>query len=532
MNSPQTEFQKALALHQRGQLEQAERAYTTLLEKDPRNFDVLHLLGMVHQQRGDADKAVDRLTEAMAISDGVAEAHCNLAHALRKLRRFDEALDSYARALDIKPDYFEAGFHRAWLLQDLRRLEEALAAYDGLLALKADAPQVLHNRGLVLHDLGRLDEALRSYDRVLALNAASQPSWHSRGNVLLELERFQEARASYDRAIELKPDDAEALKSRGMLKLLLGDFATGWSDYEYRRKHKSVVAAEQASNIPYWEGQEPRGRSILVSDASGLGDTIQFSRYLPLLAAMGASVTFFGPQKLMRLLSQFGPRVRMVSELPPGQRYDYRCKLLSLPHLLGTDADNIPQLVPYIKAEPERVAHWRTRIGGHGFRVGICWRGAPNRLFDRGRSPPLSAMLPIARLPGVRLISLQKTFGLEQLQDLPAGMQVETLGDDFDNGPDAFLDTAAVMESLDLVLSIDTSITHVAGALGRPVWLALQRVPEWRWQLERRDSPWYPTVRLFRQASLGDWDSVYTAMADELKPWLARRLVNEVKQLK
>lgn len=247
-----------------------------------------------------------------------------------------------------------------------------------------------------------------------------------------------------------------------------------------------------------------------------------------MLAARGASVTFFCAPKLVRLFAGFGSRIRIVAELPKGQRYDYRCRVLSLPQLMGTDGDSIPQNVPYVHAETERVTKWRARLGSHGFRIGICWRGAPDGHYDGGRSPPLAALLPVARLPGVRLISLQKGHGLEQLQGLPTGMQVETLGDDFDNGDDAFLDTAAVMESLDLVIGIDSAITHLAGAMAMPVWVALQRVPDWRWQLERADSPWYPSARLFRQPARGDWNAVYASMAAELTRWLARRYANEL----
>lgn len=525
MTLPQHDIEKALALHRSGQFDQAEQFYLDILQRDPTRLDAMLLLGTLHLQRGDAAKALEKIDRVLSTAPDSTDAHCNRGHALRALNRLDEALVAYETAIARKPDHFEAGFHRARLLQELHRPEEALAAYDNLLALKPDALQVLQNRGMALHALGRLDEALRSYDRVLALNPANQSAWHSRGKVLLELERFQEARASFDRAVELKPDDVDALNSRGRLKLLTGDYATGWKDFEYRQRRNNVA---HGSSVPFWAGEEPRGRSILVTDARSIGDTIQFSRYLPMLAARGASVTFFCTSKLVRLFAGFGSRIRIVAELPKNQRYDYRCRVLSLPHLMGTDAASIPQNIPYVHAETERVARWRAHLGSHGFRIGICWRGAPEGQSDGGRSPPLAALLPIARLPGVRLISLQMGYGLEQLQMLPPGMNVETLGDDFDQGPDAFLDTAAVMESLDLVIGIDSAITHLAGAMAMPVWVALQRVPDWRWQLERSDSPWYPSARLFRQSARGEWNGVYAAMADELTRWLARRYANDL----
>jgi hypothetical protein len=267
------------------------------------------------------------------------------------------------------------------------------------------------------------------------------------------------------------------------------------------------------------------GRSIAVHYEQGLGDVVHFARYVPELARLGASVTFVVPEKLLRLLSDLSPEVRLLSAAPDGERFDYQCTAMSLPHRLNAGAANIPGAIPYLYADPERIAAWKPRIGSEGLKIGIAWQGARWHGIAAvvGRAIPLAAFRPLAQLPGVRLISLQKNEGVEQLSKLPDGMRVETLSEDFDSGPDAFADTVAVMEHLDLIVTCDTSIVHVAGARGRPAWLALKHVPEWRWGLEGRTTPWYPSLRLFRQRRRDNWDEVFAEMAAELGACIGAR---------
>jgi hypothetical protein len=248
----------------------------------------------------------------------------------------------------------------------------------------------------------------------------------------------------------------------------------------------------------------------------GFGDTIQFCRYLPLMAAAGVEPTFLCPPRLRRLLSSL-TGIRLVAERSPGERFDAQIAVSSLPRAFATRLETVPASVPYLAAEPERARRWAARIGAGGFKIGIVWQGNPNPEADTARSIPLAAFAPLAAIAGVRLISLQVGCGVEQLGDLPAGMRVETLGDDFDVGSDGFVDTAAAMGALDLVVTCDTSVAHLAGALARPTWVALKQVAEWRWLRDRDDSPWYPTMRLFRQAQRGVWSDVFAAMAAELR---------------
>lgn len=413
-------------------------------------------------------------------------------------------------------DAFQLAFEAGWAHQQARRLDAALAAYDQALALRPAAMGVHFNRALVLHRLREFERALEGFDRAFALGLKAPALHFNRANTLAELCRFPEALADFDQAIALDPEFAGARRNRGILRLLLGDFAGGWIDYEHRRPKDPSQRMLPQVQAPDWAGEDLAGRSILVSDATGMGDAIHFVRYLPLLAARGARVTFVGNAKLFRLFSSLAPMVRMRAELEPGESFDFQSKLLSLPYRFGTTLATMPWDGPYLAPEPALSAKWRERLGTEGFKVGICWRGNPSRTIDAGRSIPLAGFEALAGIPGVRLISLQKRIGLDELETLPASMRVETLGDDFDEGRDAFVDSAAVMQHLDLMISSDTSAAHLAGALGRPVWIALKQVPEWRWQLDRGDTPWYPSMRLFRQSRRDDWSNVYSEMAAAL----------------
>jgi hypothetical protein len=253
----------------------------------------------------------------------------------------------------------------------------------------------------------------------------------------------------------------------------------------------------------------------VVYSEQGMGDAIQFARFLPRLAASGAKVTFLCHPGLLRLFRTLAPEMEVTDLCGPHRRFDFQCALMSLPERFGVALGDLPGNVPYLFAESALVAQWHTRIGDAGFKIGICWQGNPLGKIDKGRSIPLAKYQPLAAVPGVRLISLQKTHGLDQLANLPGGMVVETLGR-FDEDDDAFIDTAAIMQSLDLVITSDTSTAHLAGALGRPTWVAVKHMPDWRWMLERGDSPWYPSMRLFRQPAPGDWYSVFAAMAEAL----------------
>lgn len=455
--------------------------------------------------------------------------------SLRQQRRLDEAIASLNRAITRKADYAQAFMGRGVVLQELKRFEEALESYDKAIAIKHDYAAAFSNRGILLKEQNRLEEALASYDQAIAIDAGSAETYNNRGNVLIELKRLDEAIASYDKAIALKPNFADAFKNRAQFNLLTGNYEAGWQDYEWRFDAKSFPDKRPMFTAPIWNGEDLTGRGLVVYGEQGFGDTFQFARYLPLLVRRHAQVTFVTDGKLVRLLRSLPEIVRLIdgmgqralaqhsrsagdrlpeTVLRDDERFDFQCALMGLPRRFRTDLSSIPKEVPYLHAEDALVLSWKKRIGSHGFKVGIAWQGTPIGRIDRGRSIPLEEFLPLGRLPGVRLISLQKYHGLDQLA---LCAPIETLGAGFDDGPDGFIDTAAVMANLDLIVTSDTSIAHLAGAMGRPVWVALKHVPDWRWMLEREDSPWYATMRLFRQKTAGDWKAVFARIENALR---------------
>ncbi len=547
---------------QRGRGAEALALIERALAREPRAAEV-------HFNRGNILQGLNRFAEALASYDQVlllmpqnAPAHYNRGNVLQQLKRHEEALASYDKLLALMPDNAAAFYNRGVALQALKRYEEALASYDRALSIALDDAEVLSNRGIALYELKRYEEALASYDQALAIKPDFVEVLNNRGNVLRELNRLEEALASCDKALAIKPDYLEALTNRGMAlqalnrhaealvcydralavspnyadahwavslcSLALGDFERGWREYEWRWKTEDFPSPRREFQRPLWLGREDiRGKTILLYGEQGLGDTLQFSRYVEMVAHRGANVILEVQPALKSLLAGLhgAPRILATGERLPD--FEYQCPLLSLPLAFKTTLETVPARVPYIETTPERVMAWRTRlaqtIDPRDFRVGICWQGQPAAKADIGRSIPLREFYPLSQIPGVRLISLQKHHGLDQLDDLPAGMKVETLGDDFDAGSNAFVDSAAVMESLDLIVASDTSVVHLAGALARPVWVALKHVPDWRFMREQSASPWYPTVRLFRQPKPADWHAVFAIISSELQALVASR---------
>ena len=476
--------------------------------------------GLALMALGRLDEALASYDEALMRQPEYADAFINRGLVLVSLQRLDDALISYDRALSLNPDSREAKANRTSLLSQMGRKEEALAGLDELVAQQPSDGSAYNNRGSVLKTLGELDLALADMDKAASLMPDDASVYSNRAITLEGLGRFDEALADYERALALKPDSQGALFNKGYLLLLLGRFAEGLPLYEHRVHEAPPPDLDPARA---WKGpsQSVTGKTVLVHSEQGLGDVIMFSRYLIDLSALGARIVMAGRDSMTRLLRGLPVPITFIPEHTSPARLDFHVSLASLPLLLGSRVETIPAPVPYLKAEPERVMQWRTRIGAEGLRIGVSWQGKVRGINDPFRSFPLAAMVPLAAMPGVRLISLQKGEGSEQLDHLPAGMTVERLGEDFDSGFDAFIDSAAVMEACDLVISCDTSVAHLAGALGRPTWTALKSVPEWRWLLERTDSPWYPTMTLYRQPRFNDWDSVFAAMAGDLAQKLA-----------
>jgi Flp pilus assembly protein TadD len=497
-------YRSGVRLHGAGRLQEAESVYLQVLAVQPEHADSLHMLGVIASQCGQPRAALACIDQAIAIRPATAMFHVNRAAALLALRQLDAALLACQEAVRLKRYCAEAHQVMGHVLSDLGRPEEAIVAYRAALRYKVELPDLYNNLGLALRHAGRLEEAVVALRQAVKRAPRDEQAQSNLAGVLKEMARPAEAEEVYRAALRLGPDDPVPHVNLGIVLLLAGKFEEGWGEYEWR--FRAGAAKLPPCSQPYWNGDELAGRTLLIRAEQGMGDTIQFCRYVTMATVRGPIVFEVQPG-LRHLMREVAPWVIEVGDALP--KFDVWCPLLSLPHLFGMQAP----APPYLTADADRVTTWRDQIGPQGRRIGIAWQGNPLAAAERGRSIPLREFLPLAQLPGVRLISLQKHHGLEQLATTPDGLRIETLGEDFDAGADAFIDTAAVMQCLDLVITSDTSVAHLAGALGRPVWVGLKHVPDWRWLLEGENCLWYPTMRLFRQTRHGDWGSVFAKMA-------------------
>ena len=501
-------FNRGHLLQNLGHLQDAAASFANAAEHEPNYVQAHFHRGNTMMELGRPVEALEAYDRTLALQPGHAQAHYNRGNVLFSFERDSEALAAYENAIARKPDFAEAWCNRGNVLLLLARREEALASFDRAAALKPQVAQFHCDRATVLQTLRRYDDALAAYDLALALEPADAKAHNNRGMMLYMLRRFDEAIASCDRAIALKPDLAAAYANKGMAQLVTGDLAPGWENFEWRRLLPSS-SDRKFAEPPLTNLADAQGKTILVHCADGFGDTIQFCRYLPLLQQAGAHVLLSVHKKLGRLMRSLG-EVTLAGE---DAAFDYHIPCVSLPRLFQTRLETIPAQTPYLFADAARIEKWSARIGDKGFKIGICWHANSAHDIVEPRCCPLARFAPLARLAGVRLISLQKGGGEEQLDALPddlkmGGMTVERF-DDLDAGPDAFADTAAVMQCLDLVITIDTSVGHLAGALGVKSWNLLLHIAEWRWLLDRSDSPWYPAMRLFRQKRDGDWTGLF-----------------------
>jgi Tfp pilus assembly protein PilF len=456
---------------------------------------------------------------ALRLRPGHAEAHNNLGVALAEQGRPAEAVECYDRALALQPRYAEANFNRGNTLKAQGHCDEAVAAYREALQMRPQWPGALNNLGLALVQLTRFEEARECYEQALRLMPRYAEAHNNLGLCLQGMDQLDLALPHFDRAVELQHDFAAAHANRAQIWLLLGHFRRGWPEYEWRWRLPGVGLLPVPA--PTWDGTPPAGRAILLRAEQGHGDAIQFVRYAKLLAEAGAHVIVDGQAQLLPLLSRCAGVAAVAvrgGDLPV---CDWQTPLLRLPRLLGTTLANIPAPVPYLHPDPDLIEHWRSELGERGpLRIGIAWQGIPKYPQDRQRSIPLRHFLPLARTRGVRVFSLQKGAGTQQLAEV-GDCGIVDLGSRLDETAGAFMDTAAVMTHLDLVVTSDSAVAHLAGALGVPVWVALALAPDWRWLLDRADSPWYPSMRLFRQTALGRWDDVFARIAVEVERWRA-----------
>jgi tetratricopeptide (TPR) repeat protein len=536
-------FAQALRLHQAGRLDAAEAGYRQVLAADPRHAASLHWLGVIAHQRGEHgaaaaligraigidarvalyhsnlgtalqalgrhDQAVACLTQAVALNPAAPELHYNLGNACAAAGRPGEAEASFRAALALRPDFAEAHCNLGNLLRDQGTPEAAGACYRAALAARPDLAPAHTNLGGVLARLGRLEEALACHRAAVALCPLDAASHGSLGAALADLGRLEEAGACLATALRLRPDDAASHFNLATVTLARGDLAAGWREYEWRWRTPQLRDAARDFPRPHWRGEAAAGRTLLIHAEQGYGDTLQFCRYAPLAAARGLRVILEVQPALMRLLAGL-PGVAAVlargESLPP---FDLHCPMLSLPLAFATTLDSIPAAAAYLRAEAPRAARWAGRLAaletGSPLRVGLAWAGNPALPADRRRSLDPALLAPLRAVPSVHLISLQKDAP-------PCPGLTDPMGEVSD-----FADTAALIANLDLVIAADTAVAHLAGALGRQVWLLNRSDTCWRWLTGRRDSPWYPSLRLYRQPGPGEWEPVMAEVAADLR---------------
>ncbi|NTW52426.1 MAG: tetratricopeptide repeat protein [Chlorobiaceae bacterium] len=529
-------FNRGNALLALGQLSEAVASYEKAIAIKGDYHEAFYNRGLLFQRLNRPDAALSSFDAVISFKPDHHEAHYNRGMALDKMKEHAAAVESFDRAININPGHFEAYANRGIALTGMKALMAALESFDNSIAIKADVAEVYYNRGVVLQELGKLDAAMASYDKAIAINPCYQEAYINRGNAFLELKQFDNAFANYDKAIGLKPDDHEAHSSLGVALMELrrfeaalasfdkalalkpddpdicwnkslallacGNFKSGFELYECRWKRDKFTSPVRNFTPPLWLGnQSLEGKTILIHSEQGLGDTIQFCRYIPMVANLGARVIFEVERPLIGLLEELDGLSCLVEKGSVLPEFDCHCPLMSLPLAFKTESNTIPCSRRYLKSRPDKLAYWENRLGKKSTPlIGVAWNGNATHLNDRNRSIPLSLM--IQHLPvGFKYVSLQKEVRQTDKTTLESSADILHFGDELSD----FTDTAALCGLMDMVISIDSSVAHLSGALGVPTWLLLPFSPDWRWMFDRSDSIWYPTLRLFRQQKPDDW---------------------------
>jgi tetratricopeptide (TPR) repeat protein len=513
-NSPEAHNNLGALLRKRGQIVEAAQHYQEALRLKPDYPDA-------HNNLGDALALLDRHQDAVTcyhtalrLRPDYPEAHTNLGISLVSLGKIDEAITHHHEALRLRPGYVEAHCNLGNALSAQKNYTGAEVEYRESIRLRPDYPEGYHNLGTALAELGRLPEAETAYRHALRLRPGYADAHGNLATALLAQARPAEALALFDEILKSKPEDAEIHMGKAFCYLLMGEWKRGWQEYEWRWRSKGFGSLPYTG--PHWDGSPLEGRTILLASEQGLGDTFFVVRYARLVQQRGGKVVMVAPKPLLKLLSRCSGIDLLLDKDSPLPAYDCHAPMMSLPRIFGTTPETVPAAVPYIFPDPDLVEQWRSEFPRDGVKnIGVVWQGNPDFKGDRFRSIPLTKFAPLREVPGVRWYSLQKGFGIEQLKEAP--MPLIDLGSRLDEKAGAFMDTAAVLRHLDVVITCDSALAHLAGALGVQTWLAAQFSPHWIWMLGRNDSPWYPTVRLFRQRTWGDWEGVLRQMAEQLR---------------
>jgi tetratricopeptide (TPR) repeat protein len=541
-------YNMAHTLQQLQRLEEAEKFYRKVINLKPNHLEALFYLGNTLRTLNKLNEAERCYKKIINLKPDFSEAYNNLAITIQELGRLNEAEKYYRKAIELNPDYIVAYNNLGIILRLQKKFNESEKIFKNLITLKPDFSEAYNNLAITIQELGRLNEAEKYYrkaielnpDYIVAYNNLTEnlketnnldeakkiaklaidlnpnhaQSYNSQATINQELGNLNEAEKNYKKAISLDPQNAEINFNYSTLLNLKGDFKKGLEMYEWRIYDKKFSIKPPDKSLS-WDGiRSIKNKKFLVYQEQGIGDTFQFFRYLNLLQQKGAEIYFKVKKNLQHFFISSSSNIKIIDSFDDYNKIDYEIPLMSLPYLFKTEVKSIPAKVPYLMASNDKMIKWGKVLNSSKFKIGICWQGSKNKI-DRGRSFPLLLFKDISKIPNIELISLYK--GENENDYSKVKFNLKTLGPDFDNGKNAFIDTAAVMMHCDLIITSDTAIAHLAGALGRPVWVALKYIPEWRWLLNRSDSPWYPTMTLYRQNDLNNWNSVFEKIKKDLE---------------
>ena len=478
-------LEKAKDYHNKKENLKAEKLYKKIIDIDINNFDALNLLGILYCQYKKFNEGLKYFNKAIKINGKHAGLYCNKGNAHLELNEFEEAIKNYDTAISLHPKLVDAYYNKANALQKLQNFEESI----------------------------------NYYNKALELNSNLFDAYVNKGNSLKNLKKLDEAIINYNKAIEIKSNEAEPNWNKAITLLLKGDLEEGWKYYEWRWKKNNFSSEKRDFSQPLWLGNFSINKKIiLIHTEQGLGDSIQFSRYIELVEVLGAKVIFEVEGPLIKLMKYLNGNFVIIQKGEKLPFFDFHCPLLSLPHAFKTNINNIPNNIPYIKKPSLQKKIWGNELNQENFNIGICWQGS-SYSKDEGRSFPVRYFKDISRIKNVKLFSLQKNDGSDQLKTNFDEIKIFNLGTDLDKEA-PFLDTAILMKKLDLIITVDTSIAHLAGSMGCKVWVLLQFIPDWRWMLDKDFTPWYPSMKLFRQSKPNDWSGPLKQIEKEINSFI------------
>ena len=511
-----------VALVRQTKVAEAILCFQRYLAAVPAGVEGYNNLGLAHLELGQLPEAEKAFFEATRLQPANADYHNNLGVCRVRQNKHDEAIAAFQKAVGLLPGRISTLMNLANAFKHKKDFPQAIRCYEQVIQLRPDDAETLCSLGMAYSELGNRTQAAVHYRRAVELKPRFADARNNLGVALADLNELADAEVHLQEAVKLRPEHGETHRNLGIIQLMAGKFCEGWAEYEWR--WRSNFADPHGKTCPRWDGSPLAGRTLLLYPEQGLGDTLQFIRYAPLVKQTGGTVIFECPQILTALLHGLEGIDQLIPQGTQLPKVDVAAPLLSLPFLFGTTLETIPAPVPYIRPDPERLDRWRqalSRIGG--YKVAIAWQGSPKYAGDRQRSIPLRCFVPLAGIPGVQLVSLQKGVGTEQLGPSARDFLPLDLGRQIDEDGQAFADSAAVIHLVDLVITSDTALAHLAGAMGIPVWLVLHFAGDWRWLRGRTDSPWYPTMRLFRQQTMGDWEELFERVGDALRQTLQHR---------